>query len=55
MEEEKIKEEISKEILIEDKESWELARKIFNQNINWLKPTVTVGNIYNRIRELKKA
>ena len=54
MEEEKIRERILKEITIEDEESWKLARDIFTENTNRLKPGITIEGIYNRVTELKK-
>ena len=54
MEEEKITERILKEITIEDEESWKLARDIFTENTNRLKPGITIEGIYNRVTELKK-
>ena len=54
MDEEKIKEKIIKEIVVEDEESWMLAREICRENCNRLKPGVSVDTIYEKIRELKK-
>ena len=54
MDEEKIKEKIIKEIVVEDEESWMLAREIYRTNFNRLKPGISVDFIYGKIRELKK-
>lgn len=50
---EKLRAKIIKEMVIEDEESWKLAKEIFTENVSRLKPNITVLKIYERIRALK--
>ena len=49
MEIEKLKEKVLKEFVVEDQENWKLAQQIFEENVNILKPGVTVERIYDKI------
>lgn len=55
MEKETLKKKILEEMIIEDEESYKLAREIFDENFSRLKEGITIWTIYRRIVALKEA
>jgi len=49
-----LKERILKEMLIDNDMDWALANEIYNENKNCLLPRIGVGDIYLRIKDIRK-